>query len=112
MEAFNYLALTIGNYYDSGSFSLMANALAALAGVFDGLDRYETAARMAGFATTPLTRTLSELHTTIAHLRAVLGEEAYAALADAGREKTNAGMAVFALDEIDRARAALQSGAP
>ena len=108
-DAFTYIALSIANYYDCGSFSLMANPLATLAFVFDQVGDYETAAKISGPADTPLTRALPELHTTIDHLSEVLGEDRYASLAQAGRAMTNAAMAQYALEQISATRARLSA---
>lgn len=103
-DAFDYLALAIRVRYDSGSFSLMDNALAALAVVFDRLGHYEPAATISAFAANPFTRkAFPQINTAIAHLREVLGDEAYQSFAGAGM--TNAAMASFAFEQIDRARA-------
>jgi hypothetical protein len=108
-DAFTYIALSIANYYDCGSFSLMANPLATLAFVLDQVGDHETAAKISGPADTPLTRALPELHTTIDHLSEVLGEDRYASLAQAGRAMTNAAMAQYALEQISATRARLSA---
>ena len=102
-------AFSIANYYDCGSFSLMANPLATLAFVLDQVGDHETAAKITGPADTPLTRALPELHTTIDHLSEVLGEDRYASLAQAGRAMTNAAMAQYALEQISATRARLSA---
>jgi predicted ATPase len=105
IDAFDYLALGIRNYYDCGNFSLLPTALASLAAVFDQLGHYEPAATISAFATTPFTRiAYPELDAAIGHLREVLGDEAYESRACAGQNMTNAAMATYALEQIDRLR--------
>lgn len=107
-DAFDFLTLAIRNFYDSGRFSLMPTPLAVLAAVFDRLGHYEPAATISGFADNAFTRTANpELNTAITHLREVLGDEAYESLARAGENMTNAAMATYAFDQIDRAGAQL-----
>ncbi len=48
-----------------------------------------------------------EINTTITHLREVLGDETYESFARRADSMTNAGMATYALEQIDRARAQL-----
>jgi len=43
----------------------------------------------------------------MSHLRDVLGEKVYESLARAGEKMTNAAMATYVFDQIDRARADL-----
>jgi hypothetical protein len=108
MDAFDYLTLAIRTYYDSGNISFMSNPLAILAAFFDRLGHHEPAATISGFATTPFSRPyFPEINTTITHLREILGDEAYEALAHAGENMTNAAMATYAFDQIGRARVQL-----
>jgi predicted ATPase len=110
-DAFDYLTTAIRNHYDSGSFSLMLTPLAVLATVLDRLGHYEPAATISGFAGTPFTRaSFPEMHILINHLREVLGDEAYESFASAGVNMSNAAMAAYALDQIDRARRDLANG--
>jgi hypothetical protein len=77
LDAFEFLTVAIRNFYDSGSFSIMAGPFAILAAFFDRLGHYEAAATISGFATSPLARTaFPETNTTITHLREVLGDKA------------------------------------
>ncbi len=109
-EAFDLLTLAIRNYYDSGSFLLMHGPLAVLGTLFDRLGHHPTAATVVGFAAGPATlQTLPELNTAIAHLRDVLGDEAYESFAGVGERMTNAEMVNYAFDQLDRARAELLS---
>ena len=76
MDALDYITLAIRNHYDSGSFSLLSQPLAVLATLFDQLGRYEPAATISRFASTPFTRTaLPEIDTASAHLRDVLCDQ-------------------------------------
>jgi len=78
MDALEYVTLAIRNHYDSGSFSLLPQPLAALAFLFDQHGRYEPAATISRFASTPFTRrAFPEIVGVIAHLRDVLGDQTY-----------------------------------
>jgi hypothetical protein len=111
LDAFEFLTVAIRNFYDSGSFSIMASPLAVLAAFFDRLGHHQPAATISGFASTPLTRTaFPEINTTIAHLREVLGDQAYEAIAHKGEAMTTAAMAAYAFEQIDQARASLGIG--
>jgi hypothetical protein len=58
----------------------------------------------------PLTAGLyPELDTVIAHLREVLGDQAYESLARKGESMTMAAIATYAYDQIDQARAKLEA---
>jgi predicted ATPase/class 3 adenylate cyclase len=108
MDAFDYLTLAIRHYYDSGGFTFMRSPLAVLAAFFDRLGHHEPAATISGFTADIQTRAaFPEITTTITHLRDVLGDETYETLAHAGETMTNAAMAAYAFDQIDRARANL-----
>lgn len=106
MDAFDFLTLAIRNYHDSGSFSLILGPLTILAALLDRLGYHEPAATISHFADSPFTRTgYPEITTTIHHLRAVLGDQAYESFARVGASMTNGAMAAYALEQIDRARA-------
>ena len=108
-DAFEYLELAIRNFSDAGNFSLMNTSLAILAGVLDQLGHYEPAATISVCAAYLWTRTANpEINTTIGHLRGVLGDQAYEALAQTGRHMTDAEMAAYALEQIQQARAQLR----
>jgi hypothetical protein len=82
--------------------------MATLATVLDRMGRYEPAATIAGFASTPFAATTyPELRTTTAHLRTVLGDQDYESLARKGEAMSPAAIATYAYDQIDQARAAL-----
>jgi hypothetical protein len=50
-----------------------------------------------------------KIDTLVAHLRAVLGDEAYESRARKGEAMTTAAMAAYALDQIDQARTELSA---
>ena len=75
----------------------------------DRLGRLEPAATIAGFAFSPLTATLPEVTTAIAHLRDVLGDQTYESLARKGETMTTSAMVTYAYDQIDQARAELEA---
>ena len=107
-DAFDYFILAIRNFFDSGSFSLMPSPLAILAAFFTRLGLYEPAATISRFASNPLTvNAFPEFPAAIEHLRRVLSEATYELYAAKGVAMTNAEMANYAFDQIDRARAQL-----
>jgi predicted ATPase len=107
-SAFDYLGLAIGNLDDAGDRATMRIPLALLATALDRLERYDSAATIAGFACGPLTEMLyPEMTAAIDHLRDVLGDQAYESLAREGATMTTAAMTTYAYDQIDRARAEL-----
>jgi hypothetical protein len=108
LRALHYIAIAIHNYHDSGNPMTMRAPMAALATVFDRMGRYEPAAIIAGFASTPFAVTMApELLTAAAHLRTALGDHDYETLACKGEAMTAAAMATYAYDQIDQARAEL-----
>jgi hypothetical protein len=110
LRALHYIAVTIHNYHDSGNPTSMRVPMAILATVLDRMGRYEPAATIAGFASTPFTVAMvPELLTTTAHLRTALGDQAYESLARKGEAMTIAAMATCAYDQIDQARAELNA---
>ena len=107
-DAFDYLIQAIRHFYDAGSFSHLRVPLAILADVFDRLGHHEPAATISAFAITPLTRaSIPEMNTIISHLREVLDDELYESLTRTGEAMSNAEMAEYALDQINRARTEL-----
>ncbi len=112
VDVFELLTVSIRHYYDTGYFSLMPSPLAVLTAVLDRLGHYESAATISGYAATPLTwKGYPEMNSAIVHLREVLGEEAYESLARGGARMSNASVATYALEQIDRVRAAMSSNA-
>jgi len=86
----------------------MVSPLGVLAAHFDRIGQYEAAATIVGFAATAFAlATFPEITATIAHLREVLGDNIYESLAHNGEKMTNASVAQYALEQIDRARARL-----
>ena len=76
--------------------------------LFDQHGRYEPAATISRFASTPFTRrAFPEIVGVIAHLRDVLGDQTYESLALKGEAMTTAAVANYAYDQIDQARAEL-----
>jgi hypothetical protein len=102
--------VAIRNYHDAGNTTTIRVELAILAALFDRLGRHEPAATIAGFAISPLTAAAApEISTAIAHLREVLGDQAYESLARTGETMTTAEIAAYAYDQIDQARAELNA---
>jgi predicted ATPase/class 3 adenylate cyclase len=112
MEAFELLTLAIRTYSDSGSLTFLSGALGVLAAYFDRIAHYEAAATLSGFSRTAIARaTFPEIEAAERHLREVLGDEVHESFARAGAKMTTAAKVAYALDQMDRARAALQSDA-
>src|ERR1700758_2221271 len=97
------ITLAIRHYYNAGNTTLIRAALAVLALFLDRCRRYESAARIAGFALSPHTHTAAtvpEFGIAIAHLRDILGDQTYEWLARKGETMTTAAMATYAFDQI------------
>jgi predicted ATPase len=108
LRALHHIDVAIHNYHDSGNPTTMRAPMAILATVLDRMGRYEPAATIAGFASTPFAATIApEFLTATAHLRTALGGQAYEALAHKGEAMTTAAMTTYAYDQIDQARAEL-----
>jgi predicted ATPase len=108
LRALHYIDVAIHNYHDSGNPMTIRAPMATLSTVLDRMGRYEAAATVAGFASTPFTVTVvPEFLTTTAHLRTALGDQAYESLTRKGEAMTTAAMATYAYDQIAQARAAL-----
>src|SRR4029077_2981701 len=104
----DHLTLAMHNYQDSGNIATQRSPLAILAGLLHRLGHRDPAATIAEFADSPLTRmAFPEITTTIARLRETLGDEVYESFGRRGESMTNAAMAVYAFEQIDRARAEL-----
>jgi hypothetical protein len=98
------LALRINR--DSGSAMAIRSPLAALVEVLRGLGCHAQAATIAGYAVSPMTlAAYPEMTTIIEHLRQVLGNDSYVALARRGETMTTAGIATYAFEQIEQARA-------
>jgi hypothetical protein len=108
--ALDYFALAIRNYHDSGNTTTIRVPLADLAAFFDRVGRYEPAVTIAGFAFNSLTASwVPAIRTAITHLRTVLGDETYEALARKGQMMTTGEMVAYAYDQIDQARTELSA---
>jgi hypothetical protein len=105
----DYIRLAIRRYHDAGNTANMRVAQAELASLFYRLGRHEPAATIAGSAFSPLTAALPEFSATIADLRDLLGDQTYESLARKGETMTTAAMATYAYDQIDQARAELNT---
>jgi hypothetical protein len=104
-QTLDFIAVSIRSYLDAGNYFLLPQPMAVLAHYFDRIEQYEVAATLSGFATTSFaTNYFPETEVAITHMREVLGEETYASLAGRGAATTNAAMAKYALEQIDRAR--------
>jgi hypothetical protein len=102
------LTLAIRTFHVSGSFSQMVTPLVVLAAHFDRIGQYEAAATIVGSAATAFAlAAFPEITSTIAHLGEVLGDKVYESLVRNGANMTNASVAQYALEQIDRARAKL-----
>jgi predicted ATPase len=111
LAAFDYFTIAIRNFDASGSTAMLRSPLAELAAFFDRLGRCEAAATIAGFAVNPLTPLFTEIGAAMAHLRAVLGDQAYESLARKGEAMATAEMVAYAYDQIDQARTELKAAA-
>jgi tetratricopeptide (TPR) repeat protein len=110
LVAFDYFTVAVRNYLDSGNTAAIRSPLAVLAACLDRLGRYEPAATIAGYAFSPLAAAWTpEFNTAITHLRDVLGDQTYKSLARKGEAMTTAAIASYAYDQIDQARAELNS---
>jgi predicted ATPase/class 3 adenylate cyclase len=106
--ALDCLILAIRHHHDSGSTGLLRGPLAVLAAFLDRHRHYEPAATIAGFAESPITAAAyPDMVAAFAHLRDVLGDEKYEALASKGEALTTAEIATYAYDQIDQFRAEL-----
>ncbi len=108
--ALDCLRLAIRNYLDSGNIATLHSPLANLAGLLHQLGHHEAAATIADFADDTLSRmAFSEIAMTIARLRELLGDDHYETLARVGMSMSNAEMSNYAVEQIDLARAQLNS---
>lgn len=110
MEALQFSAAAIRKFHESGNIGMLHLPLALLAASLDRFGRYEAAATIGGFAAlNPAASGLSEFGTAIAHLRDVLGDNAYESLARKGEAISTAAIVTYAYDQIDQARTELAS---
>jgi hypothetical protein len=81
-----------------------------LSAFLDRLGRFEAAATIAGFSYNPVSlASVPESAAAIAHLREMLGDQAYESLAGNGEAMTAAAIVAYAYDQIDQARATLEA---
>jgi hypothetical protein len=107
-DAFDFIAMSIRNYFDAGNYSLLPQPMAVLATFFESLGHYKPAATFSGFASTTFARNyFPEMEGAITRLREVLGDESYESLARTGKSMTSAAMANYALEQINLARGEL-----
>jgi hypothetical protein len=79
-----------------------------LVALLDRLGHYEPASVISAFFVTPVSRaTYPEITTAVTHLRDVLGDTAYDALARSGASMTDSAKARYALEQVDLALAEL-----
>ncbi|MDT5337004.1 MAG: hypothetical protein QOD90_2509 [Mycobacterium sp.] len=110
LAALEHIALAIRSLHDSGNTTTVRSPLAVLAALFDRLGHHESAATIAGFAVNPFTAAaLPEVGTAIHHLRVVLGASTYESLVGVGETMTTSEVVSYAYDQIDRARAELNT---
>jgi predicted ATPase len=109
LSALDHITLAIRYMHDSGNIVTVRSPMTNLAIFLDRLGHYEAAATIAGFAFSPLTvASFPKLEAAMAHLRKVLGDAAYEALAHKGASMTTSAMATYAYEEVDKARAELE----
>jgi hypothetical protein len=109
-EALDHVRLVIRSWHDSGNFGGLVGPLAVLSVFLDRLGRFEVAATIAGFAYDPVSlASVPAFTATIAHLREMLGDQAYESLVRGGRAMTTAAVVAYAHDQIDHARAELEA---
>jgi hypothetical protein len=99
----------IRNWDDMGNTTMIRPRLSSPP-CWTRLGCHEPAAAVAGFAFDPLTAAwVPEITTAIAHLRDVLGDQTYESLARKGETMTTAEMVTYAYDQIEEARAELNT---
>ena len=109
LAALDYITLAIRNFHDSAT-RVHPLPPGNACRYFHRLRRLESAATIGGFAFSPLaTLSVPEFTTAAAHLRDVLGDQTYESLARTGETMTTAEMATYAYDQIDQARAELNT---
>jgi predicted ATPase/class 3 adenylate cyclase len=112
LVALDRFRLAISNFHDAGNSYMIRTPLGFLAAFFDRLGRYEPAAVISGFAgSSPLAAlpVMAEFERSTAHLSDELGATRYAALTRRGAAMTMAEVVTYAYDQIDQARAVLQT---
>jgi predicted ATPase len=110
LAALDYLTLAIRNYHDSGNIIQAHGSLRILAACLHRVERYESAATIAGFARSDLSETvMPEVNAAIVHVRQILGDASYESLARKGKGMTTAAALEYAYDQIHQARVALNA---
>jgi hypothetical protein len=110
LAALDYLTRAIRNYDDSGTTTQMHTTLAVLAVFLHRLGRSESAATISGSARGPFTTAvIPELDAAITNLRGVLGDQTFESLARMGEATTTPAIVTYAYDQIDQARAELNT---
>ncbi|WP_231989121.1 NB-ARC domain-containing protein [Mycobacterium sp. 852002-51613_SCH5001154] len=110
LVALDCVMVALRHFDDAGASGLLSTPLAVLVALLDRLGRYEPAAVIAGFAVDPFsTASFPTIETTITHLRAVLGDQAYESLTHKGQAMAPAEMAAYAYGQIDSARVELET---
>jgi tetratricopeptide (TPR) repeat protein len=104
--ALENITLAIRNYHDSGQITQIRAALGILATFLDRHGHNESAAIIAGFACVGPTSAplVKEFGTAVAHLRDLLGDQAYESLVHKGEAMTVAAVVAYAYDQIAQAR--------
>ena len=109
VAALSHLKLGIHISHGSGAVVALRSPLAILANLLDQAQLHDQAAVIAGSATSELTAVVfPEVRSTVTHLREVLGDDKYEALAGHGASMTTAAIATYALDQIEELRATLE----
>jgi predicted ATPase len=110
VAAIDHLTLVIRHWHDSGNVGGLVGPLALLSAFLVRLRRFEAAATIAGFSWDPVSlASVPELAPAVAHLRKVLGDQAYESFARNGEAMTTAAIVAYAYDQIDQARAELEA---
>ena len=108
LAALDYFTVAIRNFHDSGASTSARSPLVPLSTFFDRLGRHEPAAVIAGFSYNPLAEwRAARIENTIAHLREILGVEAYEALAGRGNAMGTTAIVNYAYEQIEEVRAEL-----
>jgi tetratricopeptide (TPR) repeat protein len=111
VAALEYITLAIRNYHDAGSVAFIHAPLASLATLLRRLGHFEATATISAFAArSPVSVAVyPDLRDLIGDLREVLGGQAYEECARKVQTMTTTEILNFAYDQIDQARAELNS---
>lgn len=108
LASLDNITLAIRHYYDAGNTQSIRGALGILALFIDRHGRSESAAIIAGFARVSPSGASAAPEFGI-HLREVLRDQTYESLARKGELMITTEMAAYAYDQIDQARAELNT---